>query len=91
MTAYPSQIQMTLGQLCTVLWDSQSQLDMTQPGFEPGTVVTPLILRCSAIDSCTTQEPILKEYVQNLYFFNDSICCVMNCSLKYQTVSLLSR
>ena len=28
---YPGQTRTTLGQLCTALWDSQSQ-----PGFEPG-------------------------------------------------------
>ena len=42
----------TLGQLCATLWDSQSQPDVIQPGFEPGTVVTPLALRCSALDLC---------------------------------------
>ena len=28
-----------------------------QPGFEPGTAVTPLALRCSVLDHCTTWEP----------------------------------
>nr|XP_046214844.1 3-hydroxyanthranilate 3,4-dioxygenase [Oncorhynchus gorbuscha] len=32
------------------------QPDVIQPGFKPGTVVTPLALRCSALDPCTTQE-----------------------------------
>jgi hypothetical protein len=37
MTAYPGQTRTKLGQLCTALQDSQSQLDVVQPGFEPGT------------------------------------------------------
>ena len=41
-----------LGQLCSALWDSQSRLDVIQPGFEPGTVVTSLALRCIALDRC---------------------------------------
>uniref|UniRef100_A0A8C7WGZ5 ADP-ribosylarginine hydrolase n=1 Tax=Oncorhynchus mykiss TaxID=8022 RepID=A0A8C7WGZ5_ONCMY len=39
-----------LGQLCSAFWDSQSQPDVIQPGFEPGTVVSPLAQRCSALD-----------------------------------------
>ena len=42
------QTRTRLGQLCAALWDSQSRPDVIQPGFEPGTVVTPLALRCSA-------------------------------------------
>jgi hypothetical protein len=45
-------------QLCAVLRDSQSRLDVMQPEFEPGTVVTPLELRCSALHRCVTREPI---------------------------------
>ena len=44
--------RMTLGQLCAALWDSQSRLDVIQPGFEPGTVVMHLALRCNALDRC---------------------------------------
>ena len=44
----------TLGQLCTALWDSQSQPDMVQPGIEPGTILTPFSLRCSALDQIAT-------------------------------------
>ena len=44
--------QTLLGQLCDSLWDSQSRPDVIQPGFEPGTVVTPLALRCSTLDRC---------------------------------------
>ena len=29
---------------------------MIQPGIEPGSVVMPLALRCSALDRCATQE-----------------------------------
>jgi hypothetical protein len=50
MTAYPGQTRTTPGQLCT----AQSQPDVIQPGFEPGTVVTPLALRWSALDCCVT-------------------------------------
>ena len=37
MTAYPVQTltQTTLGQLCTALWDSQSQPVVMQPEIEP--------------------------------------------------------
>ena len=28
-----------------------------QPGIEPGSVVTPVALRCSALDRCSTREP----------------------------------
>jgi hypothetical protein len=37
--------------------DYQSQPDVMQPGFKPGTVVTPLALKCSALDCCATREP----------------------------------
>jgi hypothetical protein len=50
MTAYPGQTRTMLGQLCTALWDSLSRPDVIQPGFEPGAVVTPLALRCSALN-----------------------------------------
>ena len=60
MTAYPGQTltRAPLGQLCTSLWDSQSRPVVIQPGIDPGPVVTPLALRCSALDCCTTREPI---------------------------------
>ncbi|XP_055762247.1 uncharacterized protein LOC129839004 isoform X2 [Salvelinus fontinalis] len=35
-----------------LLWDSQSRPDVIRPGLEPGTVVTPLALRCSDLDRC---------------------------------------
>ena len=50
MTAYPGQTRTTLGRLCAALWDSQSRPDVIQPGFEPGTVATPLALKYSALD-----------------------------------------
>ncbi|XP_052351626.1 ankyrin repeat and SOCS box protein 2-like [Oncorhynchus keta] len=37
--------------------DFQSRSDVIQPGFKPGTVVSPLALRCSALDHCATREP----------------------------------
>ena len=57
MTAYPGQTLTALGQLCAALWDSQSRSDVIQPGIKPGSEVTPLVLRCSALDHCATQEP----------------------------------
>ena len=32
----------------------QSRQGVIQPGFKPGIVVTPLALRCSALDRCAT-------------------------------------
>uniref|UniRef100_A0A673ZT80 RAB3A interacting protein like 1 n=1 Tax=Salmo trutta TaxID=8032 RepID=A0A673ZT80_SALTR len=59
MTAYPGQTLKTLGQLCAALCDTQSRLVVIQPGIEPGSVVTPLALSCSALDRCATREPPL--------------------------------
>ena len=53
MMAYPSQPRMMLGQLCT----AQSQPVVIQPGIKPGSVVTPLALRYSALDHCAIREP----------------------------------
>ena len=61
MTPYHDQTRTTLGQLCVALWDSQSRTDVIQPGFEPGIVVTPLALRCSALDRCATRESKLER------------------------------
>jgi hypothetical protein len=58
MTAYPGQTLTTLGQLCVTPWDSQSQPVVIQPGIKPGSVVTPLALRCHAVDRCATREPV---------------------------------
>ena len=63
MTAYPGTIRTMLGQLCTALWNSLSRLDVIQPEFEPGTVVTPLALRCSAVDRCATQNAVVAMLV----------------------------
>ena len=41
------------------LWDSQSQPDVILPGFETGTGVTPLALRCSASDPAPLGSPLL--------------------------------
>jgi hypothetical protein len=59
MTAYTGQTltRTTLCQLCATLWDSQSQPVVIQPGIKLGSVVTPLALRCSALDRCATREP----------------------------------
>ena len=51
MKAYPSQTW-----TCGTLWDSQSQPDVMQPEFEPGTAVMTLALRCSNLDRCDTQD-----------------------------------
>ena len=55
MTAFPGQTltQTMLGQL----WAALSRLVVIQPGIEPGSVVKPLALRCSALDCCATQKP----------------------------------
>ena len=58
MTAYPGQTRTMLGQLCATLWDSKTRADVIQPGFKPGTAVTPLALRCSVLDHCATCEPL---------------------------------
>jgi hypothetical protein len=58
MMAYPGQTQTALGKLYAALWDFQSQPDVIQAGFELGTVVTPLALRCSALDHCATPERV---------------------------------
>jgi hypothetical protein len=34
-----------------------------QPGFEPGTVVIPISLRCSVLDICTTRDSLKKNYI----------------------------
>ena len=69
MTAYPGQTQMTLGQLCAALRDSQSWPDVIQPGFEPGTEMTPFALRCSALDRSATREPKSFSLLQSLLGF----------------------
>ena len=56
MMAYPGQPWTTLSQLYSAPWDSQSWPDVIQHVFEPGTVVMPLALRCSALDRCATRE-----------------------------------
>ena len=61
MTVYTGQTRTTLDQLCTALWDSQSRPDVIQPGFDPGTVVMPLALSCSALDRRVTREPSFTE------------------------------
>ena len=52
----PPLIRTTLGQLFSALLDSWSRPVVIQPGIEPGSVVTPLALRCSALDRCATRE-----------------------------------
>jgi hypothetical protein len=42
-------------------WVSGSRPAATQPGNESGSVVTPLVLRCSALDRCT------REALENYY------------------------
>uniref|UniRef100_A0A8C7LSZ9 phosphatidylinositol-3,4,5-trisphosphate 5-phosphatase n=1 Tax=Oncorhynchus mykiss TaxID=8022 RepID=A0A8C7LSZ9_ONCMY len=53
----PKEAPTTLGQMWTSLWDSQSQPDVMQPGFKPGTIVMLFALSCSALDHCATQMP----------------------------------
>ena len=54
----PPLTQAKLGQLCAALWDSRSRPVVTQPGIEPGSEVTPQVLRCSSFDRCATQEAL---------------------------------
>jgi hypothetical protein len=89
MTAYPSQTRTTLGQLCAVLWDSQSWPDVIQPGIEPGTVGTPLALRCSALDRCDTREPKNKLYSQNTVIFTEKNYKPQTNSVKIQVAQLV--
>lgn len=58
----PPLTQMTLGQ-----WVSQSRPAVTQPGIKPRSVVTPLALRCSALDRCATQETPLCIFNKPIY------------------------
>jgi hypothetical protein len=62
MTAYPGQTLTTPGQLCAALWDSQSRMWYSLES-EPGSVVTSLALRCSALDRCATREPNLESSI----------------------------
>ena len=75
MTAYPDQTRMTLGRLCPTLCDSQSWLDMIQPG----TVVTPLVLRCSVPDRCTTWEPQIYDSNHRMPLPWESTVNFLNC------------
>ena len=92
----PGHTRTTLGQL----WDSQSRPDVTQPGFEPGTVVTPLALRCSAWDRFATREgaplplriPCVILQGQNVLF--DVGCYITfssDCNNGWLTLSIIQR
>jgi hypothetical protein len=76
MTANPGQTRMTLGQLCTALWDCQSQLVVIQPRIEPGSIVTPLALRCSALDCCATRKPNYRWGSLDLYIKPIALDCI---------------
>ena len=45
-----------------------------QPGIEPGSVVTPLALICSALDRCATREPSKDERVHTPTLSNKVVC-----------------
>ena len=64
MMAYPGQTlsQTTLSQFSAALWDSQSRPVVIQPGIQPESVVTPLALRCSALDRCATRERKIRSF-----------------------------
>jgi hypothetical protein len=72
MTAYSVQTRMTLGQLCAALWDSKSWPDVIQPGFKPGTLVTPLALRRSALDCCAQNYG--HERLKSIHFYTSPSC-----------------
>ncbi|KAM9506968.1 SRSF protein kinase 3-like isoform 5-T7 [Salvelinus alpinus] len=59
----PPLTRTTLGQLCAASWVSWSWPAVTQPGIEPGSVVTPQALRSSALDRCTTREAALQMLI----------------------------
>ena len=46
MTFCSGQTPTILGQLCIALWDTQSQPDVIQPGFEPGTIASCTETQC---------------------------------------------
>ena len=52
-------------ELCAILSDFQSQPDVIQPGIEPGSVMTPIALWCSALDRCSTPEPTPRHVKNN--------------------------
>ena len=92
MASYTGQTRTALGQLCAALWDSQSRPDVLQSGFGPGTVVTPLALRCSAVDRCVTREPSTDRWITKLSVEqhahnerNEQGCC---CNLTLNSVCL---
>ena len=54
MTAYPGRCWAN----CAPPYETpNTRPDVTQPGFELGSAVTPLAQRCSAFDRCDTREP----------------------------------
>jgi hypothetical protein len=57
----PSVTRTMLVQLCTESWVSRSCLAATQPGIEPGSVVAPQSLQCSALDCCATLESVVYQ------------------------------
>ena len=73
MTAYPGKTRTTLGKLCDALWEFQSRPVVIQPGIEPGSVVMPPAMRCSALDRCATREPNLSSIIQLLSLMTESI------------------
>jgi hypothetical protein len=94
---------MPLGQLCAALWDSQSWPDVVEPGFKPGTVVTTLALRCSALDRCVrvclnylTELECLKVYKKFKYligivlFGKENIGYWYRPKMSYRYISSLS-
>ena len=69
MTAYPGQTLTwtTMGQLCAALCDSQSRPVVKLPGIEPGSVVTPLALRCSATREHLSSDISVGDEVDLMY------------------------
>jgi hypothetical protein len=65
MTTYTSQTQTTVCKLC----NAQTQLVVIHPGIVPRSVVTSLVLRCSALDRCATQELL------RLTLKSKCVCC----------------
>ena len=61
---------MMLCQLCGASWVYRSRPSARQPGIEPRSVVTQLVLRCCAVDHCATLEVFVEFYGSYLDFDN---------------------
>ena len=63
MTTRTMLVQLCAASRVSLLWPAA-----TQPGIEPGSVVTPQALRCIALDCCATQEALFTVYCNGLNY-----------------------